>query len=137
MTKALPEFLQYIADLVGREAALKLAEACGGGDRVYIPAPEALKEGHWLVKIIGMEAAMIVAKDFAVLSPKGRISGGRVLIPLGPLSARDKLHQQILEAAASGLSNETIARKFKVDVTTVRRIRRRRRLRLQRQRKAR
>lgn len=54
--------LNEIADVAGERAALLLGreKAC---HRIFIP--KNLKEGHWLVELVGQEAAMKLVKRYA------------------------------------------------------------------------
>ncbi len=73
----LPGFLGEIADLVGRDAALAVAQAKGGREKVWFPRPSYLKPGHWLVEAVGAEAAAKIAEQF---------QGLRIDVPLGPFA---------------------------------------------------
>lgn len=67
----LPALLREVAEIAGIPAALRLAQA-KGGTRVYVP--RRLPADHWLVEIIGMEAASALQR---------RYSGEKIDIPLG------------------------------------------------------
>ncbi|AZB63877.1 hypothetical protein EBL87_09060 [Cereibacter sphaeroides] len=57
----LPDTLQDVAEVIGREAALRLAEGlpqCGSRSwRRMVYVPQKMKEGHPLVRLIGRERA--------------------------------------------------------------------------------
>ncbi len=67
----LPPLLRTIAEVASLEAALKLSKE-RGGTRMYVP--HKLSAGHWLVELIGVDAAAAVQKLYA---------GDVVDIPLG------------------------------------------------------
>lgn len=61
LAAALPASLADIIDAIGIAATLKLVEAFGG-IRIYVPSEDTLHEGHPLVRAIGMEAAVKLAR---------------------------------------------------------------------------
>lgn len=71
----LPQVLEDIARIAGEEAARRVAGAVGG-TRVYIPPVPG--PDHWLSKLLGQEAARLIADHFTA-----GIGGARVDIPLG------------------------------------------------------
>lgn len=74
MTKShMPEVFVEIARVAGTEAAWELVRA-QGGVTVYIPAE--LKEDHWLVELVGVEAAQKICNHYRT----GR-GGVRLTIP--------------------------------------------------------
>ncbi len=72
----LPALLAEIAEVVGIEAALSIAEAKGGQ---AASIPSRLRDDHWLVKAIGRERAETLSEHFC----SGR-SRAQLDIPLGP-----------------------------------------------------
>ncbi|OCP17454.1 MULTISPECIES: hypothetical protein [unclassified Ensifer] len=124
MTSTLPGLLGDIADIVGPEVALAIAQS-HGGTRVAIP-PRA-EPGHWLTELVGEEVADKICRGLAILED-GRLKGVRSeVIPLGPSSvlkqARRRAHQALTNGASareaarhSGLHERTIWRmKAKTD----------------------
>lgn len=97
----LPAALAQIAEIAGREAALRLAFEYGGS-RVYVPRKAGNSE---IAKIIGPEAA-------AALS--GHFGGESIAIPIGKKALAFWLDEQ-------DWSREKIAKALKVDRTTVHR----------------
>jgi len=78
----LPGALGEIAEVAGLQAALAVAEAVGG-TRVDLPA--RLPETHWLIDVVGREAAAAIVARFRVANAEGRERGARYLyIPFGP-----------------------------------------------------
>lgn len=108
----LPGVLAQVAQAAGLEAAVRLAQARGGG-RAYIPAPEALHDRHWLVLAVGMEAALAIASA---------LGGNEVEVPLGPFAGnRAHVWAAIERGLNEGLSVEQAARQVGVTARTVRR----------------
>lgn len=115
----LPGYLGEIAEAAGVDAALALAKA-RGGTRIDIPA--RVSEGHWLIEVVGREAADLICEYFRTLSAEHREAGARhIVIPRGPVAilkqARAQLEQALLAgsspraaARASGLSERTAFR---------------------------
>ena len=69
----LPESAQAIADVIGREATLHLAQNLrydhlitnGGTCRLlYIPKKKALTNDYWLVQVIGLDKAKLLQEQF-------------------------------------------------------------------------
>lgn len=60
----LPAMLLELAEIVGRENAMKVASAAGG-TRVYIPLPSRLNNDHRLVACVGRHNAEKIATHFA------------------------------------------------------------------------
>lgn len=60
----LPETAQAIADVIGVEKTLELVrgEKCQHSREVYVP--KRLRENHWLLELIGREAAIQLSKEF-------------------------------------------------------------------------
>ncbi len=111
----LPALLQEIAEVAGLDAALKVAEAKGGG-RASIPAK--LKPTHWLVECVGWETAVKLSDHFT--------SGCRTIeieVPLGPAGTIAKARRRMIKlieegqassdaiARATGMSRRTVLRK--------------------------
>jgi hypothetical protein len=108
----LPGVLAGAAKAAGLRAAMQLAEA-RGGCRAYIPRPDALREGHWLVRATGMEAARAIADA---------LGGGEVEVPLGPFAGnRAAVWTAIERALNAGQTVEQTARQVGVTARTVRR----------------
>ncbi|UYM14273.1 hypothetical protein [Endozoicomonas euniceicola] len=58
----LPKSVQEVADVIGREKALKLAGRANGC--VYVPHPQKITEAHFLSQVIGLEAALALSNEF-------------------------------------------------------------------------
>jgi hypothetical protein len=106
--------LAEIVDVAGEAAALQLAHAKGGLERVYIPKPENLakKKGRWLVDLVGEVAARAIAKRFG---------GGQVEITMGTTAKRARRWRVMNDALAQGKSAAEAARAAGVHQRTVRR----------------
>lgn len=104
--------LAEIAEVAGEAAALQLAHAKGGQERVYIPKPDYLAAGHWLVDLVGMEAAVAIA---------ARLGGGHVEITMGTTVTRARKWAAMWSALASGKSGAVAARVAGLHQRTVRR----------------
>ena len=102
----LPRELQAVAEIVGRDAALDLAEAWGG-QRIYIPRPAGLGAAHPLVITLGNASAVKLAE---------RCAGTTICVPL----ARQALVRRL---SSQGLSATDIAARLQITVGTVRKYR--------------
>jgi hypothetical protein len=110
---ALRGILAEIAEIAGRDAALKLARAKGGVEKVYIPEPENLCVDHWLVETLGWKAALRLARRFGP---------DRISIPLGPFAfRRPRSRAALRDALAEGSSTAEAARRAGVSQRTARR----------------
>ncbi|WP_341893865.1 helix-turn-helix domain-containing protein [Ferrovibrio terrae] len=98
---ALPAALANIAEIAGREAALRLAFKYGGS-RVYIPKKYL---GSDIAQLLGNESARALAKHYG---------GESISIPIGKKALAFWLAEQ-------GQAVEEIARTLRVDRTTVHR----------------
>ena len=111
----LPPLLNEIADVIGVDAALALADA-RGGSRVSIPAKA--NDKHWLVKTLGREAADKLCDHF-----RAGYGGSQFDLPLGPKSPLNALlhsnQRKIDEMLDAGVRPDEIARTLKVHRTTV------------------
>jgi hypothetical protein len=104
----LPPRLNEIAGLIGKEAALRLAEI-KGGTRVYIPRVVAGRSA-WIVNEFGIEAARKLAKRFG---------GCRLDIPFGPHAEIMSIAPRVKALQGMGLSTSQIARALKITERTV------------------
>ncbi len=102
--------LAVIAEIAGPTAALQLAHAKGGA-KIYWPQPANL-DGHWLVEVVGLEAARALCK---------RLGGGRDEIPLGLFGGRGRAWRIMREALAEGATVTEAARRAGVSSRTARR----------------
>jgi hypothetical protein len=95
----LPDILQEIAELIGNELVLKLAEI-EGGRRRYIPAKA--DTAHWLINAVGIEAAVILCDYFHYEEDTGRAHeksrGLEIHIPRGPTGYYNSERQRINQA---------------------------------------
>jgi hypothetical protein len=113
MSGDLPGFLADVAELVGRAAALQVAKAKGGQEKVWIPRPGYLTPDHWLVETVGLEAAKKIAELY---------QGERVDIPLGPFAGvRANTHKALRQAIADGTGSGKAAQLAGVHQRTARR----------------
>jgi hypothetical protein len=105
--------LADIAAIAGPGAALNVARARGGMEKVWIPRASYLHEGHWLVDAVGLAPAQRIAE---LLGP------GRVDIPLGPFAdQRRRTREALRRALAGGSSTAVAARLVGVHQRTARR----------------
>lgn len=104
--------LAEIAEIAGDAAAHQLAHAKGGLERVYIPKPENLAAGHWLVDLVGLEHAQAIAQ---------RLGGGHVEIPMGTTATRAHKWRVMRDALGKGQSGAEAARAAGLHQRTVRR----------------
>lgn len=103
---------QELVMQIGLRNACRLCTSKGGRE-VYIPAPDHLNSGHWLVKLLGSNDAEKVARY---------MGGAYVDLPLGPYGGTmGETRQCIKMALAAGQSMQQIAEMYGVTVRTVRR----------------
>lgn len=111
----LPGVLRQIAEVVGEDAALAIADA-RGGTQVYIPPRPAA--GHWLIKLIGRERADKVCDHLTC-----GVGPLRVDLPLGPTGYCMTGRAKVDALLAEGHSESHIAR---ITGYTIRGVRKRR-----------
>ena len=109
----LPAVIAEIAEIAGPEAAWALARA-KGGTRVFIPA-EA-KADHWLVELVGIEAARRICAHYRIMSGNSRMNGVWLLIPM---AAAARSAERWTEALSQGLSIAETALRMGVHERTV------------------
>lgn len=108
----LPGVMQEIVEVAGIKAAWEIVRTCGGRP---ISIPHEIKETHWLVDLVGMEAAQKISKHFT--AGWKRIS---IQIPL----ARDAERRlRLIKALESGMSATDAAAVSGVHVRTAYRTR--------------
>ncbi|MFT4098446.1 MAG: helix-turn-helix domain-containing protein [Rhodoblastus sp.] len=95
-----PPLLNEIADAAGVEAAMALVRAKGGA-RVHIPG--RAPDGHWLVDLIGREAADKLCAHFRV-----RDGGSYIKLPLGPKAHYAIQRERVREMLAEAISTDQI-----------------------------
>ena len=105
-----------IAEAAGDAAALALAHARGGLEAVYIPLPDNLVPGHWLVELVGLDKARAIAQV---------LGGGAVEIPLGHAAKAEQRRRVAMDALARGKSSAEAARIGGCTQRTVRRVKNR------------
>jgi hypothetical protein len=109
----LPEIIAEIADVAGVDAAWALARE-KGGLTVFIPAQP--RRDHWLVKLVGLEAAEKICAHFRVISGDERLNGARLLIPMAAAAQSAERWRQVL---AAEMSASQVARTMGVHERTV------------------
>lgn len=107
MTRKLPPLLQDIADCVGLDVALKLAEA-KGGQRISVPGK--MRRDHWLALLLGFEKA----QAFSAYVTDG--NSVHLDVPFGPATNRYAATQALID---KGLSANEIAAKMDITRRTV------------------
>jgi hypothetical protein len=122
----LPPLLCEIAEVAGIPAAIALAQA-RGGNRVYVPTPGQLSEEHWLVRIVGREAALKICLHF---SPGHHVA---LELPLGPTGSRADLWRRLARLIEEGAPSGVITRRLGISRRTLGRHRARIGLRDERQ----
>ncbi|MEL6478118.1 MAG: hypothetical protein AAFR17_12400 [Pseudomonadota bacterium] len=100
---ALPGILGQIEGLIGTDKAVALMQAFGGREVTIPKKPEA---GMELPKVIGVEAARVLASD---------LGSGRVLIPMAQSSRVARLRRMLKD----GISHQKIAAALGCHVRTV------------------
>jgi len=108
----LPGVLAEIASVADSEAALRIAQVCGGG-RAYFPMPRSLSDDHWLVRCVGRDHAVAIAQ---------LLGGCETEVPLGLAAGnRAEVWGNIQKYLEQGLSVDQVARLVGVSSRTVRR----------------
>lgn len=107
MEAVLPPTAQVIADVIGRDKTLTLARATQCRS-IYIP--QRLNPAHWLVAVVGSEAAQKLIKEFP-----------SCCLPLAKCSSvvKAERNKKIAELSAEGLTVAEIARRLGVNKNTV------------------
>jgi hypothetical protein len=95
----LPGLIVELAEVAGLSAALALATA-RGGNRVYIPARAA--DDHWLVQLLGREAAGKIMDYYA--------TGVELDLPRGPTGLRAETWRRLYRMLDEGASSSQITR---------------------------
>jgi hypothetical protein len=106
--------MTVIAEAAGDAAALQIQHAKGGLEAVSFPRPEHLNPNHWLVDLVGMEAATAVCSA---------IGGRKVTIPMGATANLGRRWRAMQTAMEGGASNSEAALAAGVHQRTVRRYR--------------
>jgi DNA-binding CsgD family transcriptional regulator len=109
MQNKLPGLLGEIAEVTDIGVAMAIAEQVGG-TRVTIPA--RAPDGHWLVELVGRDAANKICDHFRTLSPEDRETGARhVIIPRGPAGCLAKAQRRLVKELEAGTSAREAARR--------------------------
>lgn len=125
----LPDSVQEIADVIGRDQALHLVanlpkaysldRRWSGAEKarliLYVPTVARLNATHQLVRILGWHDAIKLCKAF----------GGEIMYPaMCKAVERDERNARILAMLAGGLTPAEVAASFRMTVENVRRIKR-------------
>ena len=97
----LPGVLAQIAAVAGEEAALKLATA-RGGTQIYLPPVPG--DDHWLVGVVGLEAARRICEELTC-----GVGPARIDLPLGPAGAVAKIRAEVDRLIRANKSEREIA----------------------------
>lgn len=104
----LPGILSEIAEIIGAPAATRLAMAVGG-TQIYIPA--RLPDTHWLIDVLGLQAARTLSQHFASYGGSNNSGiGGRINIPMGPSNPTEVRRKLVEKLLQEGKSTADIAR---------------------------
>lgn len=114
MTERGASLFDHIAAVIGAGAALVLFRARGGA-RITIPA--RAPDGHWLVELIGREAADALCDHYRQGTPSNSMRGAELDLPRGPTGVMGEFaptlaraRRVMAEALAAGHSAEEAAR---------------------------
>lgn len=107
---ALPEVIAQIAEVAGPEAAWTLARE-KGGRQIYLPARATA--GHWLTKMVGLDAAQKICTFYRAGS-----SGTHLLIPM---ASAVRTREELARAIEEGGSNNDLAGRLGKHERTIRR----------------
>lgn len=107
-----PDIIRRIAELIGDELALELAQKEGGVERrTYIPKSTATE--HRWAQVVGPDAWQLLVDEWG---------GERVTLPRGSRIGTEVKKIEILQLAEEGLACREIARRSGADERYVRRI---------------
>jgi DNA-binding NarL/FixJ family response regulator len=110
----LTPLLNRISNVAGEEAAIALGRA-RPGERVYIP--EQVTADHWLVEVVGLEAAEKIAAAYGSM---------KIEIPQAIAGDKRRRAAAIADLIEKGYSTNAIVRRLGVSQNTVAEHRRRR-----------
>ncbi|WP_159602139.1 hypothetical protein, partial [Starkeya nomas] len=96
-----------IAAVIGLPLAVRLAEQRGGG-RFTVPAHAPA--GHWLVELLGREAADKLCAHCRTLSPENTARGVEIDMPRGPTGTLAQARRRMAEALEQGATADAAAR---------------------------
>lgn len=114
MDEGLPQTLTEIARVAGVRAALLIGTHHVG--QIYIPGRDRLSGTHWLVRLVGLEAALSLATTFGP---------GTLDIPAALVSQGRQRREAMLRMSDEGLSLNEIATRLGINRSTVVKARRR------------
>lgn len=109
--RELPGVLREIAEVVGVEAAVRIADLRGGA-RVNIPS--RVTPDCWLSLAVGEDKAKALSRHFT-----SGYTSIEILVPLGPTGARAEQAREIERLLNEGLSGGQIARQLRISHRTV------------------
>lgn len=112
--------LASLTEICGEGAALKLLAEKGGG-RIYVP--RSLADDHWMVALLGADAARALCAHVAT----GH-GGAQVELSRGPAGRFTEYRAQLAREVAKGGSAVEIARRLRITDRSVRRERKRQRV---------
>ncbi len=101
----LPSSLAELADVIGLDATLKLADEWGGTRRYF---PAHAPDGHWLVECIGREAADKLCAHLCV--GLNNDMGLEISLPLGPKGSFNAIRRRLRAALEQGMTAAEAAR---------------------------
>jgi len=104
----LPQMLQELVSIIDIPAAMKIV-ATRGGTRLYVPVKH-LADNHYLVKLIGREAADNLQEEYG---------GGEILIPTARKAMRGMRNAEI-RAKRPHMSEARLAREYKMSNRNIR-----------------
>lgn len=107
----LPESVQEIADVIGRDKALILAGMANGC--MYVPQPRRMTTEHWIAQTIGHEAAVELSTEFP---------GFILKLATCRFVYTHWRNQRIWELHQNGVSNGDIAELFSITERHIRNI---------------
>jgi hypothetical protein len=105
-----PVQLDRVVELIGRFNAFKLAQAFGG---TRLSIPEKIKPGHRLAELLGIEAAEVLAREYAKMM---------VEIPRWQVLIRAIQALKLLRAHEAGESYERLALNHRLTSRSVRKL---------------
>jgi len=115
----LPPAASQLAEEIGLEKTMVLCAVYGGVQISTHPRP---KEDHPLVRLLGMDAAVKLARAVRQKPIPGTDGLGRFWVPKADSVQRAAIHKQVVDAVRAGMSKRQAALRFRITSRWVREI---------------
>jgi DNA-binding transcriptional ArsR family regulator len=109
MTEDKESMLINLVRLIGVDQT-KLLLYAKGGQRVYIPSSDFIRDEHWLIEAVGRDSAKVIADSYG---------GSIVILPLGANGLHNRIKSQIKNKIKAGESINKIVSQTGVSYRTI------------------